>query len=192
MVQVRVDVRVKSAIRELRRIRRKSVPFAIKAATDEVGRHMAGGKGLIQREWNRTFEVRRRTFPGSVIKVRRAFVTAGRVSKPTRVVSIAADELLRDQLRGGVRTPESGRSLYIPEKVRRSRRKLKNTYRADRYIFQKRKRGPGKYVAVLSPRAKIPKRFSLVRPIRVAERILPRVLERALRKEIAKQRARGR
>ena len=101
-------------LRELGRIRSRAIPFAVKRATDAVGGALAARAGLIQREWDRTFAVRRRTFPSRVLRVRRARVTGDRVSRPTRVVNIAADELLADQLRGGVREPRRGRQLLLP------------------------------------------------------------------------------
>ena len=193
MIEMSADIR--RLERELRRIRRKSVPFALKRATDDVGKRVAGTKGILQEEWNRVFNERRKTFPGVFIRVRRAFVTNGRVTKHTRVISKgpnSIEEILLDQIKGRVRTPKQSRSLVVPDSTKgRRRRRSHRRYRAGDYLFRSLKRGKDRYVGKLERSIKIPRRFHLDRVVRRARRMLPAALTRALRSELAKARARG-
>lgn len=192
MIEMTADIR--GLTRELRRIRRKSVPFALKRATDDVARQVAGTKGLLQKEWNRTFNERRRTFPGVFIRVRRAFVSRGRVTKPSRVISTgpaATEEILLDQIKGRTRRPKRSRALLIPNRVRgRKPRKSPRRYRAGKYLFQAQ-RGKNKYVGALESSVQIPRRFDLEKVVRQAQRQLPAALRRSLQSELAKARSRG-
>ena len=185
-VSVRGDKRL---VRTLRRIRARSVPFAQKKATDRAGRLLIQA---IQREWNRVFDARRKTFPRSVLRVQRARVTGERVGKPTRVVNIAADALLSDQLRGGTRTPTKGRFLFVPADKRRRRSRTAVTFVTDdqKLVFQYRKTGNDRYIGVLKRKVKIPRRFTLRKPLQRIQRLLPRLLDQELRKEIRAQEAR--
>ena len=185
-VSIRVDQRL---TRQLRRLREKSIPFGIKAGTDEGGRVLVR---LIQKEWNRVFDVRRRSFPTRVIKVNRARVSRGRVSRPTRVLNIAADELLSDQLRGGRRTPKNARKLLVPAKKGQRRSRSATTFVTDEgFLFEHRPRSEtDRYVGVLKRSVKIPRRYSLRRPLARLTRLLPRLIDRALTKEIRAQEAR--
>ena len=121
--------------------------------------------------------MRRRTFPRNVLRVGKSYVRQGIVARPSRVFSIAADELLEDQIRGGTRRPTGGhRRLLVPENKRR--RPRKNIYRADKYLFAARKRGPSKYVGTLERKVRIPRRFDLERALRrVGEGASPRIGE---------------
>ena len=183
--------------RELAYIRYRSVPFAIKAATDEAGRLFAGRNGAVQREWNRVFNVRRKNFPGGILRVRKAFVdrARGRISKPTRVVNIdkgSFEDILNDQLRGRRRRPKGSRAFVVPVRTARGRkiRKGPRRYRAGKYLFERRSRGPNIYVGVLADSVKIPKRFTLTKPLARIRRIMPRLLRKHLRRELAAARAR--
>ena len=188
-----MTVETRRALRQLQRIRRRAIPYAAKRAQDDVGRELAKPHGLIQRAWDRQFDVRRRTFPARVLRVRRARVQGERVS-PTKVVSIAADELLSDQLRGGTRRPRTGRALLLParrgRRVRRRNQRFVERVGGRDVLFEARKRGGPKVVGVFVRSARIPKRFSLAAPIRAANRLLPRRFDRAVRRELARARAR--
>ena len=193
MIEMTANIRRLS--RELRSIRQKSVPFALKRATDDVARQMSGTKGFLQQEWNRTFEPRRRTFPGVFIRVRRAFVSQGRVTKPSRVVSTgpqATEDILLDQIQGRTRTPKRSRALFIPNRTRGRRpRRSPRRYRAGEYLFQAQ-RGKDKYVGKLEKSVEIPRRFDLKKVVQEADRRIPEALRRALESELAKARLRAR
>ena len=187
MIEITADIR--KLERDLARIRRRAIPFALKRATDETGQRLAGSKGIIQREWNRAFSPRRKTFPGAIIRVRRAFVdrARGRISRPTRVINLESggiNDILRDQLEGRTRRPKKSRALLVPEGGRRPRKSARR-FVAGGYVFDKRKRGKDKYVGVLVDKAVIPRRFRLRRPLAVARRLMPRLLRKHLRRELA-------
>lgn len=110
------------ATRRLRTIRRRAIPAAIKRATDEVGRELAKPHGLIQREWNRRFVVKRPSFPASVLRVRKARVANGRVAKPTVVVNVSADAFLK--------APRIRRQWSLVGPIRAARRQLPGALRA--------------------------------------------------------------
>ena len=192
MIEVRADI--ERFERDLRRIRRRSIPFALKRATDDAGRRLVGPNGLIQRAWNRVFNTKRKGFPGRVLRVRRAFVnrSRGRISRYTKVYNLESggiDDILRDQLEGRTRRPKKSRALLVPASGRRPRKSTKR-FTADGYVFDRRKRGGDKYVGVLKDSVDIPKRFSLRRPLAVVSRQLPILLRRHLQRELVAARRR--
>ena len=172
----------------LERVRRKAVPFAMKAALDMIAADL---KVELVRQWQRDLPDarRKRTFPKNVIRVRRSFVSRqGLVTRPARVFSAAGNDVIRLQTRGGIRKPH-GRSLFIPSSGRRVRKGDRN-YRAGPYLFRytKRTKGDGTYAAVFAKRAKYRPRYkvraALARTARKAPRIafneFARELENAL------------
>ena len=188
---LRIDVEgVQRALRELRRIRAKSIPFALKAAADQTAMF---GKREIQREWSRVLNARRSTFPRGVLRVSRS--RFGRVDKPARLYNTEAGEkILRLQLRGGTRRPEDGKYLLIP--VFRNRRKRRtNAYAAGeqgrRLLFASRK-GPDVYIGALRRSVRVPRRFSLSPVLAKMDRIGHAHLLRAVRRELRRARARER
>lgn len=178
-VRVSVDVQARRAVRQLARVRTKGV-FAAQRAT------MTAGAALLltalQRQWEADMAPRRRSFPRSVLRKHKAFVDfkTGHVKRPARVVSIAADDLLRLQIRGGLRLPKKGRSLLVPATRRRSKAQL---YRAGDYLFRPLKR-KDRYAGVLVRSARIPRRWRVAQAVRRVERLLPRVALRELRREL--------
>ena len=184
---VSIDLRVdaKRALRQLRRIRRKSIPFAQRQAMND------GAKALrtaLIKQWRTDMDERRRSFPGQVLKVRRAFVSASQF-KPARVVSIGADDLLRLQIRGGTRRPR-GRALFVRGTPRKQRKSPKD-FRAGKYVFVRRKRGNDKYKGVLESSVRIPRRYRIGLAVRRVQRIMPRLARRAINKELRRAQARG-
>ena len=99
------------------------------------------------------------------------------------------NDILRDQLQGRTRRPKKSRALSVPDRGRRPRKSNKR-FSAGGYVFDRRKRGNDKYVGVLKDSVKIPKRFSLSRPLAVTARQLPILLRRHLERELAAARRR--
>ena len=180
---VRVDAR--RALRRLRRVRRKAVPFAQRDIMNEGAKAL---KLALEKQWRRDMDARRKAFPRTVLRVRRAYVGRG-TFRPARVVNVAADELLRDQIEGGVRTPTHGRSLFV-RATRRKQRKQPRDFRAGRYVFRARKRGGDRYLGVLSRRARIPRRWKVRVAVRRVARVLPRIARRVVAAEVRKARGR--
>ena len=145
------------------------------------------------------FAVRRKSFPGSILRVRRARVDTnrGRISKPSRVINVdqgAFNDILNDQLRGRKRRPKGSRAFLVPVRTAKGRkiRKTPRRYRAGKYVFEGRKRGPNIYVGSLEDSVDIPKRFSLRRPLTVIRRQMPRLMRKHLNRELARARRRDR
>ena len=60
-MNISLSVDGRRVLRQLARIRKRSVAFALKSATDKIGGALISRKnGLIQREWNRRFDVKRK------------------------------------------------------------------------------------------------------------------------------------
>ena len=169
----------KKALRKLRRLRRKAVPFAIKKASDQAGRLLV--TSFVQ-EWRRVFEVRRKTFPRSVLRVIKAGVSGERVVRNTRVISFAAHDTLVTQLLGGVRKPQRSKTFAIPVGRPRVRRNPRN-YVSGKYIFQARKTGKDKLVGHFEDAVKIIRRFNERRVLNRVQRAMPRLLREAVREE---------
>ena len=182
-----ITVRVrggKRALRTLRRLRKKSVPFGIKNASDNAGKLLVKG---FDQEWKRAFQVKRRTFPRQVLSVRRARVSGGRVSQNTRVVSRRKHDIFDKQLIAGTRRPPGGNKAFlipVGPKRRRRRREVVKTYKAGKYIFESKPGQKDLLLAHFADTIRIPRRFSERRVFERINRIMPRLLRQAVRKEI--------
>ena len=171
-------------MRTLRRLRRKSVPYSIKTASDNAAKLMV--KAFI-REWNRSFQVKRRTFPRQVLRIRRARVSGDHISQNTRVVSVREHDIFRKQFEGGVQRPRGGaRAFLIPvgPKRRRRRREVVKTYKAGKYIFEYKPGEDDRLLAHFAGSIRLPRRFSERRVFERVDRVMPRLLRQAVRKEI--------
>lgn len=179
-IQVRLTSNAKAVKRSLKRIRRHRV-FNAERQIMDAGANLA--KQAFIREWNAVFDERRRTFPRSVLRIRKShinFTTGGNV-RPALLKNIGANDLLRLQLRGGVRKPQ-GEWLLVPFK--KGQRKPRRSYIAGNFVVKSLKSGRNTVYGVLTKRAQIPKRFSIRAVERRVERVLPRVAERILRREL--------
>ena len=175
---VAADTRsVKRLARQLRRVRAKSLGFAIKTAQDQGAEIY---KRRFQQEWDAQFDVRRRAFPRRVLRIRRARVRGATVT-PTNVKEFAGTETIKRQLKGGVRRPK-GRYLYIPVN-KRGRKPKGKTFVAGQSIWVRNSRGVRR-VASLAEDADVPRRFSHRRVLDRTERAMSRLLRRALNKEL--------
>ena len=183
---ITVNVNADPAYRLLRRLRRKSIRFAAKAAMDEGAKLL---REALIRQWRVDMEPLRRSFPGTVLKARRSFVGQGKF-KPARVLSIAANELLKDQIKGGTRTPTRGRALLVRATKRKPRTRVR-TYTAGGFVWQARKRGGNKYLGVLKGSTKIPRRYRVRKAVKRIERVFPRIVRKHLRRELRKARLGG-
>lgn len=190
MVQVTLTTNAKQAVRRLKSIRRKGV-FAAERKIMDQGAALT--LTALVAQWRRDFDVQRRSFPKQVLRARRSYVSfqTGVVRRPGRVVSIAADELLDLQIRGGVRRPQEARALFIRATKRRPRKGAR-TYRAGRYIWQDRKRGGDKYLGLLAPQARINRAWRIDIAVRRVERAMPRLAERIVDAELRSAIARTR
>ena len=179
-IQVRLTSNAKQVKRALKRIRRHRV-FLAEKKTMDAGANLA--KQAFVKEWNRTFDVRKRSFPRSVLRIRKAHINfnTGRVNHPARLFNFAANRVLLLQLRGGVRRPK-GEWLLVPQK--KGQRKPKRTYLRGRAVMVPLKTKADRFYGVLTKTARIPRRFSIRAVERRVERVLPRVAERILRAEL--------
>ena len=179
----RGDRRVKDARRLLLRVRRRGVSFATKATLDSLARLL---REALHRQYKRDMKGRRKTFPRAVLRARRSLVNRdGVVVRPARVVNIAANEVLRRNIRGGLRRARGGR-LFIPAswKPRRTSRKRAGEYEDKGKIWQSRRRGPDKFVATLARQARYKPRWRIRAAVRRVSRLAPRVAARELEREL--------
>ena len=128
-----------------------------------------------------------------VLRVSKAYVNfdTGVLKRAANVHNIFADELLLDQIRGGERVPTKGkRKLFVPIGGRYRRNKNRVTYiRGDKSnpssaVYAVSKSGPDRAIAILTPKAIIPKRFGASSVYRRVHRRLPKIAEIHLRREL--------
>ena len=166
----------------LERVRKRAVPFAMKAALDMIAADL---KLQLVRQWKRDLPRtrRRRTFPRNVIRVRKAFVNKqGLVVRPARVVSVAGNDVIRLQMRGGIRKPH-GKALFIPGGGKRSVRRSDKNYKAGQYLF-KHMRSGDRYLAVFAKSAKYRPRFNPMPALNRTARKAPGIAARRFEKEL--------
>lgn len=177
-VSITADTRgLRRLKRRLRRVRSKSLLYAAKEAQDEGAKFY---RREFQREWNREFDVRRKTFPSRVFRIRWARVSGGRVTA-TNVREFAGAETIRRQLRGGVRRPR-GKFLYVPVN-KRARKPKARTFVAGKSVYVRNRRG-ARRIAGLAASVDVPRRFSHRRVVARVEKRMGRLLKRALVKEL--------
>lgn len=190
MIALSIDTRsVKKLKRKLRRASRTGVARALTRAANTGGRLAIDE---LQKQWNRDMKVRRRSFPRRVLKLRKARFTRRR-QYAARVLSVGADELLRDQIKGGVRIPTRTENLAIPtggttpRQLRAAMRRGATVALADGRIMRRTPTGRlGKQLGVLRPRARIPRRWRIRLAVRRVRAALPGIAARALRGELAR------
>ena len=185
-MDVQITVNAKEFRQQFRRLKNRSFAFGIKKASDRAGRFFIKS---FQREWNRKMDARRRSFPRSVIRVKRALVNPqfGVVTRPTRVFNIAADEALRAQIRGAVREPEKARFFAIPTtgRSRRISRRLR-TYIADNYVFAYSSRG-SRLVGVLARQIRVPGTINYRRVLNSTARTFQKLTTASLNQELRRR-----
>ena len=179
-IRVRLTTNAKEVKRALKRIRRHRV-FNAERKMMDAGANLA--KQAFVKEWNRTFDVRKRSFPRSVLRIHKAHINfnTGRINRPARLFNFAANRVLLLQIRGGVRKPK-GRWLLVPQK--KGQRKPRRTYIRGKAVVAYLKTKDDRLYGILAKQARIPRRFSIRAVERRVERVLPRVAERILRAEL--------
>ena len=185
-VRIRIDSNARAVKRELRRLRRKGV-FAAEKSMMDTGAVLL--RKSLERQWQADMSPKKKSFPRTVLRSAKSFVNfrTGRLKSPARVFNVAADDLLRLQIRGGTRKAK-GRALLIPPGGKRPRKGKRHS--AGRFLWATRKRGPDRYIGVLEKSARIPRRWNIRAAIRRVERVMPRVARRALVKELNAVRSR--
>lgn len=189
MILLTVLVNAVQARRGMRRAKGDVVERVAPRAANSVAFKLRGTRsemGEIQKRWNRTFKVRNKRFPSVVLRVK----TATRKRPVATVRNVSRDDLLDQQIDGGVRRPKTSSRLFVPKpgiprtaggRVRRT--VFRNVYRSGRYLFRDRKRGPDEYLGVLTPTARIDQAFPLAPLQRYARRQMRRELRRLMRRE---------
>ena len=135
---------------------------------------------------------RRKTFPPFVIK--KAKITGGEISRKTQVFNHPnVDDILRLQIRGGIRTPEKAENLLIRTDRSKWGRSFTQNQRGRQYvsedgrrIYRKFARKDDKVVAFLRKQASVPKRYNIAKPVRDIEKKIPFFGNLYLRSEIKK------
>ena len=181
-MNVTIEINTTQFKRQFRRLKNSSFAFGIKNASDRAGRFFIKS---LQREWNRKMDVKRRSFPRSVMRVKRALVnaSAGIVVRPTEVRNIAADEALRAQIFGATRRPDKSRAFVVPTgRSRRISRRLK-TFTAGKYIFAYNSRGD-RLVGTLEPRIRVDGTINLRKVANITARTFGRLLNASLAREL--------
>ena len=197
MILLSILVDAVRAQREMRGSRRVTVSKAAMRAANNVAFELRGARGQmgeIQKQWNRRFTVRNKRFPSAVLRVRLATL-----KKPVATVrNVAQNDLLRQQIRGGIRRAKESRALLVPKpsiartptgRVRKT--VFRNTVSKGKYLFSQRKTGPDVYIGVLTPQAKIDKGFPLRPLVRFARRRFVREFRRLSRREARRFAQRG-
>ena len=181
VIELKLTSNAKEVRRKLKRIRRHRV-FLAEKKTMDAGAKLA--KEAFVKEWRRAFDVKKPTFPGTVLRIRKSHVSfnTGVLNRPARLINVGAGKVLLLQMQGGTRKPR-GRALLVPVA---SKRKPRNpTFRRGKAIVISMPRSERLY-AVLARQVRIPRRFSLSRVERRVERAMLRVGERILRRELAR------
>ena len=194
MIEINVSVENAAQIQQyLASVRSRSIPFALKRATDNIGRKLAGTKGTFNREWRKHLNARRRNFPGSQIFMKPAKVSGSQISRPTRVFSSAkAESILNAQIHGAIRKPEKSAAFPVPIKRTRtgraSRINPKTSYRAGQYIFRRYKGSrKDELLAVLKPSVTVPPHFIINYIVARARRDLIKEVQIELAREFHNQ-----
>lgn len=171
---------LKALERRLRVKAPRRVDFATKRGLDAAAKEL---KAELYRQWLRTMTVRRRSFPRNVLVVKRSYVRGGRVVRPAGVRSVGGDEALRAQARGAVRHPK-GDVFRIPLGNARRLKPTGNYYANAGVLYEVRKRGPDRAVAVLAKSIRVPRRWPVARAVRDVNRRLPGIMAKRLAAEL--------
>ena len=181
-VGITITADARATIATLRVFRERAVPFGVKKGLDDAGFFL---KERISEQWGKQMDARRKSFPRSVLRVRRAKVVPGGVTT-SRVYNASADEALRAQTRGATRRPAKSRFFYVPAGGRRSRKVPPNAFVSNNAVFVRQKRGL-KWVGTMAADIRVPAQFSIAPAVRRARHYAPKAVEKALREELRQQ-----
>ena len=189
-VRLSVAIDAKRTRRYLRFVGPKAVAFATKKTLDDAGELL---RRDLQRSWLKAMKrARRRNFPKVVLRLNRSRVVPRvNITIPAVIVSIAADEILETQQRGGVRRSKSGKRMFVPAPGRRSKKIPPTAYRIGNALFTGKRNK--KYVGALVDKVVLKSGNWDIKPsIYRTRRALPRLMRRAIVRELRRASARSR
>ena len=218
-MDIRITTNAKPFVRELRRLRSKSLVFALRETLNQAA--VVGARNL-QRQYatkydpktargKRMFrapkkagrsaviaEASRSSVGGGLLAVGGSFVNpSGKVARPARIFNRGSDNLVRRLFRGGIKRTASGKHVVVPRTgTKRVRRSPDFVLRSERgyHIFKRsKKQQSSNYKGALVRETKrIAPRLSERKAVNAAARVVGRLWERNVRKEIARFRTRER
>lgn len=177
MVAINVKSDVRKLSRRLNRIQRQQLPFATSLA---INKTLARARQIVHDEWQKQYADsprRKKSFPKQVLRWRRS--TKQRLVGV--LMNVAADDVLRLQMRGGTKTAR-GSALRVPAS-NAPRRSKKVPFRAGKYLFLPRK-GKDRYVGTLEKSVEVPRKFNLDRALRQIRQAFREELDKAIAKAL--------
>lgn len=190
-MQLTIETNIPARIRNLNRLVTTNMAYAARDSQN------AGAEYARQRlitRWHRDMTVRNSSFPRNTWSLRsitRAVAGTGGLRRMASVANRFGDDILRNQTEGGVRRPEKSEALRIPVDRRnwgrgRLRRRATDYVSADgRRIWRRNRRSrSAQVIAVLSPRARIPRRYRVDIVVANTNRAMNRIGEFITQREI--------
>ena len=191
-VEIKISTNAQEIRKKLKRVRVVGVNKAWKATMDYAAKLIA--KEIIK-HWDRLYKKHRRNFPNRVLRVSKAYINfdTGELKRAANVHNIEkVDHIFRQQMEGGTRRPRKADNLLVPLEGTRIRRGKKgNRYVKGKALYAYSKRGPDKAIAVITPKAVIPRRFSVAIPLARVQSKISMFAERRLREELRRALAKG-